>query len=279
LKVAAVSGALALGAAVVVPSALALTGDIPRPPSAAPDVLRVVEWNVRQVVTIDGQLDPEAFAEALEQGGRPDVVVLAEVARGWPLSGDLDFASWLSRRLNLRFVWGGAADGQFGNLVLSRLPILTSRAVPLPVSGRSQGRSLVRAELDLGSGQRLTLLATHLQHQNDAAAIDARRRELGVILQEWGKAPRTVLTGDLNPRQGDPPAYPERQPGQFEEVRTLLDAGFTTAQDLAACSQPTSNRNCSDYVLVTPDLVQETISVRDLELSDHRPVVATVRVR
>jgi endonuclease/exonuclease/phosphatase family metal-dependent hydrolase len=278
LKVVAVSGAVALTAAVAVPSALALTEEIaPAPPSRA-EVLRVVEWNVRQAVTIDGQLDPESFADALQQGGRPDVVVLSEVGRGWPVSGDLDLASWLSRRLHLRFTWGGAADGQFGNLVLSRLPIVHSRVLSLPVAGRSQGRSLVRAELDLGSGRRLTLLATHLQHQNNDESVAARRREVDVILKEWGGAPRTVLAGDLNPRQGDPPAYPQRQPGQFEEVRSLLDAGLTTAQDLTACTKPTSNRNCSDYILVTPDLAEETIAVGDIELSDHRPVVATIRV-
>jgi endonuclease/exonuclease/phosphatase family metal-dependent hydrolase len=275
---AAAVGAIALAGAVAVPSALALTNDYATRPPSPVGQLRIVEWNVRQAVTVEGQLDPEAFAQELERGGRPDVVVLAEVGRGWPVSGDLDLASWLSRRLRLRYVWGGGADGQFGNLVLSRVPMSNTRVIRLPVAGSAQGRSLVRTELELGSGPRLTLLATHLQHQNNPDAIAARRQELEVILREWKGVPRTVLAGDFNPRQGDPPAYPPRQPGQFEEVRTLLDGGFTTTQDLAACTQPTSNRNCSDYIFVTPDLIEDPVTVPDVVLSDHRPVITTIRV-
>lgn len=244
--------------------------------TTTPQTLRVVEWNVRQAVTDNGQLDPEGVARALLAGGPPDVVVLAEVARGWPMSGDLDLASWLSRRLGLDFVWAGAADQQFGNVVLSRLSIISSTVTRLPVAGDSQGRSVLRAELALGDGDTLTILATHLQHRNNTASMSARMAELRTIVDLWAGAPRTILVGDLNPRQGDEPAFPPRIPRDFAEIRVILDAGFTTAQNLDRCELPTSNRNCSDFIFVTPDLHETAIDVAASSLSDHRPVTTMI---
>jgi endonuclease/exonuclease/phosphatase family metal-dependent hydrolase len=268
---------VALAVLVAVGLATTNTEDAVAPRSTG--TLRVVEWNVRQAVTENsGQLAPDRIASVLARDGTPDIVVLPESARGWPLSGDLDLASWLSRRLNLPFTWGPAADNQFGTLVLSRLPIAAARVVRLPVAGRSQGRSLLLATLDTGGGGPLTLLATHLQHHNDDASMAARLREIQLILSEWKQTPHTLLMGDFNPRQGDPPQYPPRRPGEFAEIRAFLDAGFTTAQDLTSCSQPTSGRNCSDFVLVTPDLRQELTVDDGVGLFDHRPVRSVIRL-
>lgn len=275
----AVAAASVLLAAVLVAAGLGATGVRRAVASRPVTMLRVVEWNVRQAVTENaGELAPQTIASVLARDGPPDIVVLPEAARGWPASGDLDLASWLSRRLHLPFAWGPAADHQFGTLVLSRLPILATHVVRLPVAGRSQGRSLLHATLDLGEGRRLTLLATHLQHRNDEASMTARLREIRLILAEWMGARRTVLVGDLNPRQGEPPQYPIRRPGAFPEIRALLDAGFTAAQDLDTCSQPTAGRNCSDFVLVTPDLHQEVTVLSGVEHFDHRPVRSVIRL-
>ena len=257
VRSAALAAAALLVVGVCVASGLAATG-IGGTAAPAPGAsLRVIEWNVRQAVTTGkGNLDPRKVASVLSEGGKPDIVVLPEAARGWPLSGDLDLGAWLSRRLDLPFVWGPAADNQFGTLVLSRLPIIESSVDDLPVAG-GQDRSVVRAELQVAGGEPLILLATHLQHRNDESAMEARMRQIDLIIREWSGARRTLLVGDLNPRQGDPPDYPARRPGEFEEIRAFLDAGFTTAHDLANCSEPTSGRNCTDFVLVSPDLHQE----------------------
>ena len=271
---------VAVGGATVVAGlllavALAVTEPSPAAVAAPDDPVRVLQWNVRYGVDEDGQLDPEAVARSIEAQGDVDVVVLNEVARGWPLSGQLDLAGWMSRRLGLNAVWGAAAGPQAGNLLLTRYPVLESEITTLPKAGRAMGRSLLYASLGRGGGEALEVLATHLQHRNDAASMAARLEEIEVILQYWDEAPATVLVGDLNPKQGDPPEYPERRPGEFEEIARLLDAGFVTAANLEACDPPTSNDNCSDYILVGPDLEQESLTVGDL-FADHHMVVADV---
>ena len=274
-----VAAASVLLAAVLVAGGLGGTGPRETVAPGRGATLQVVEWNIRQAVTENaGDVAPETIASVLTRHRAPDIVVLPEAARGWPLSGDLDLASWLSRRLDLPFAWGPAAGRQFGTLVLSRLPILSTDVVKLPVAGRSQGRSLLHTTLDLGDGERLTLLGTHLQHRNDEPSMTARLREIQIVLAEWGRAPRTVVVGDLNPRQGEPPRYPPRRPGAFPEIRAFLDAGFTAAQDLDTCSQPTSSHNCSDFVLVTPDLRQEVTVLSAVDHFDHRPVRSVIRL-
>ncbi len=268
-------GGATIVAGVLVAVALAATGTSPTPIAAPDDSVRVLQWNVRYGVDEDGQLDPEAIADAIEAQGDVDVIVLNEVGRGWPLSGQLDLAAWMSRRLGLNAVWGEAASQQAGNLLLSRYQIVTSEIVTLPKAGRSMGRSLVCAELNRGGDETLEVLATHLQHRNDPASMEARLEEVGRILEYWDGAPATVLAGDLNPKQGDPPEYPVRRPGEFEEIARLLEAGFTTAANLEACDPPTSNNNCSDYILVSPDLTEQSLTVADL-FADHRMVVADI---
>jgi endonuclease/exonuclease/phosphatase family metal-dependent hydrolase len=132
--------------------------------------------------------------------------------------------------------------------------------------------------VDLGGGRAITVLGTHLQHRNTAEAHAARMTEIGEVLEHWGAAAATVLAGDLNPKQGDPPEYPPRVPREFEEIAALLAAGFTTAQNLETCDPPTSNDNCSDYILVGPGLSQASFEVGE-NFGDHRMLVARVTAR
>lgn len=84
-----------------------------------------------------------------------------------------------------------------------------------------------------------------------------------------------VLIAFLAVAVAPPPEYPPRVPGEFEEIARLLAAGFTTAQNLEACEFPTSNDNCSDYILVGPGLSQPSFQVGP-NFGDHRMLVAEV---
>lgn len=266
----AVAGGLVV-AGLVAPLVLAVTA--PDPAAATATTMRVVQLNVRQAVADDGALDPEAIAAAIEAQGPVDVVVLNEVGRGWPLSGQLDLATWLSRRLDRRVAWAGAASDQFGNLVLSRLPVERTLVTTLPVVDRNQGRSALAVTVRL-DGTEVVVVATHLQHHNDATSMAVRLAQVRELVTQW-TGRDVVLAGDLNPRQGDPPAYPPRVPATFDEIRLLLDAGFTTAVDLSTCDTPTSNRNCSDYVFVGGTLRATSYAVVGGR-GDHRMIVTDV---
>jgi endonuclease/exonuclease/phosphatase family metal-dependent hydrolase len=216
-------------------------------------------------------------AEAIRAQGPVDIVILSEVARGWPLSGGLDLTSWLSRALDMPYVWAPAAGEQFGNAVLSRLPVSRFRVAALTKDGNSMGRSAARVELGLSGGRRLTVVATHLQNRNDPGAVAARRTEVQEVLDLWAGAPLTILAGDLNPAQG-PPDYPARVPEDFSELQPLLAAGFTTAADLTGCDRPSSNDNCSDFVFAGTGLEPRTMDVVAVPGFDHRMLVTDIGV-
>ena len=61
-------------------------------------------YNVHETITRDGRLDPEAIADTVRRL-RPDVLVVQEAGRGWPLSAGLDLAEWVKRRLGMPYVW------------------------------------------------------------------------------------------------------------------------------------------------------------------------------
>src|SRR4029079_146454 len=84
-------------------------------------------------------------------------------------------------------------SGQYGNAVLTRLPILTVRRVDLSVPGR-EPRGALDLELD-APGSVLRIIATHL-----GLAPTERRQQIRRILASLPKSrdDPVVLMGDLN---------------------------------------------------------------------------------
>jgi endonuclease/exonuclease/phosphatase family metal-dependent hydrolase len=168
---------------------------------------------------------------------------------------------------------GPAADGQFGNVILSRLPLSGSETGLL---GRFEGnmdRGWVRVEVELGpSGHegeaRLVVIGTHLQHREQDAAT--RLAQIDVLLRDaWRGDTATVIAGDMN-------AEPDS-----EEFATFAEAGFASAQDAAGRGDlPTSWRDGTrvDYVFATPDLLLSGFARPYSEASDHLPLAVTVEL-
>jgi len=97
--------------------------------SAHPDVLRIVDWNIKagrgsSITTIATRL------AALE----PDVVVLQEVDSNTRRGGGVDQPAFLGQMLQLDYVfaptipWSG---GTYGIATLSRYPLMTAARIPL----------------------------------------------------------------------------------------------------------------------------------------------------
>jgi endonuclease/exonuclease/phosphatase family metal-dependent hydrolase len=193
-------GALLL---LLVPAAYAATAPVSSRTAAQPGTFRLVAYDIGQAVDGDGRLDPEGVARAIE-AQHADVVALQEVGRGWPLSGTADIGSWLARRLGMRLVWGPAADHQFGNAVLSRLPVKATGTGRLPVGAGPQARSYVWARVDAGGGRTADVWSVDVQHGADRT--QTRLAEIGKLLQVWSGAPRTIIAGVLNATEDGPEA-------------------------------------------------------------------------
>ena len=252
-------------ALLVVPAGLALMWPDVSDEARTTGRVRVVSYNVHEAVNVEGKLDPEGIARVIE-AQRPDVVMLQEVGRGWALSGMIDLGEWLSRRLEMAYVWGPAADGQFGNAIFTRLPLDGWDRVTLPKGSGPMRRNALRATLDLGAGRTLNVIDTHLQHGD---RTPNRLQQIPVLLEFWGGTPLTVIAGDMNAEPGSP------------EIRRFLDRELVSAQD--AVGDPSLGTADSldpdhriDWIFGTPDLTFSGFAIPRTTASDHLPLVVTV---
>jgi len=232
--------------------------------AARPDgQVRVMTYNIHDAVDQDGRLDPEGIAREIERQ-RVDVVLLQEAGRGSLLSGTTDVGVWLSRRLGMKLLWGPAADGQFGNAILTSLPVRSSGTGRMAKTDWSQIRGYVWARLAVG-GTTMDVWSTHLEGGADQDA--ERVREVATLLRAWGGAPRTIIGGDFN-----------GGPGSAAVGRMLDGTELRSAAFGGDPSPTTAAGERVDWIFGTDDLMFSDYQVVRSRASDHYPVVVTVRI-
>ncbi|MGZ8585892.1 MAG: endonuclease/exonuclease/phosphatase family protein [Actinomycetota bacterium] len=230
--------------------------------SAGPQI-RVVQYNVRGAVNVDGQVDPDAIARAIGSSD-PDIVILQEVARGWPVFGAGDLLARLQQRLAMPFRYEPAADGQFGNAILSRLPMSPISSGLLPDVEGKQDRSYLAVRVETARGP-LVVVGAHLEG-DDAPQIEA-------LLAAWGGTMPAVIAGDMN-----------MEPRDVENVARFASAGLIDAEGATGdecrttAAEPTSACDRPSWVFVSSDLDIVSFGIGTETGSDHLPVHVTVRV-
>jgi endonuclease/exonuclease/phosphatase family metal-dependent hydrolase len=265
--------------------------------------MRLISWNVQWCRGIDGRVDPKRIATEVKRLADPDVACLQEIARNFPeMAGSAgeDQVEMLGRELpgyHAFFVPAVDLPGrdhgrrQFGNLVLSRLPVgrVLRHQLPWPAArdARSMPRAVVEVVVKTAFGL-LRVMTTHLEYyskEHRAAQID-RLRELHVeacaehlLVEEPGsyesyeRARSALVCGDFNLKHDDP------------HHRRMLDAGFVDAWQALNPGKARQNTfhlfdgempYCCDYVFVTPDLAPRLRSLRidtETQASDHQPLI------
>ncbi|MBU0490553.1 MAG: endonuclease/exonuclease/phosphatase family protein [Chloroflexi bacterium] len=201
-------------------------------------------------------------------------MALNEVSRARAFNGFVDTLPLLSRRTGLPYVFGANyADGQYGNAVLSRYPILAWDNTPYQYN-TTEVRGLLRVVVAAPGGP-ITFYATHLDHTGGPHR--ARAAQVAEILAQWNHTPCAVLLGDLNARPDQP------------ELRPIHDAGFVDVLAATGLGQActiwgpslTPGRRI-DYIFLTPDLaLHRTLCVGQVwvvetHASDHLPVLTEV---
>ena len=231
------------------------------------DTIRVMTYNVHSGADPKGHLGLEAIAQIIERED-PDVVGLQEISRGWVINGSVDMLTWLSQRLGMVPVFGPATDAQWGNAVLTRLPIQDYENRPLPTSDLLLRRAFMVLSLDRGAEQPLTVINTHYHHKSDGGAI--RVQQSLAILGYWSGTPNTVIMGDFNAEHGDPEIdlYGEAEFGDVLDLTGVVP-GYTSPV-------PGPSRRI-DYIFITPDLEASDGVIPPDEASDHLAVGVTIR--
>jgi len=251
---------------VIVPLVWSLTWESPSPTAEAGYPVRIMTYNLHNGFDTDGYLGMEAIARVIE-AQHPDVVGLQEVSRGWVVNGSLDMAAWLSQRLELPYIFGPATGSLWGNAILSRYPILEWENVRLPPNDQPFQRAYLWARLDLGDGEELRVVNTHLHHVREDA--DVRALQAQTLLDFWEGGRRTVIMGDFNARRDDSEAEMMRRAGLADALDVAgVEPGYTVPAE--------APRYRIDYIWLSPDLTATDAVIPASTASDHLPVVATI---
>ncbi|MEU6404331.1 endonuclease/exonuclease/phosphatase family protein [Streptomyces sp. NPDC046985] len=276
-------GAAAPGAASA-PGALPASGAAgagsarPAPLRVAP--LRVATYNIHAGAGEDGVFDLDRTAGAI-RSLHADVIGLQEVDVHWAArSGFSDEARALAARLRMRVFFapiydlppaaGSGPRRQFGVAVLSRYPLVhaenheitrlstqTPDPVPAPAPGFAEATVLVR-------GARVHVYCTHLDYRPDPSVRRAQVDDMLAVLAE--DAGPKVLVGDFNADPGAP------------ELARLWGPLSDAAPHGGATYPAASPAERIDVVAVSPEVAVTGVDVPDTTASDHRPVVAELRL-
>ncbi|MFY9342450.1 MAG: endonuclease/exonuclease/phosphatase family protein [Planctomycetota bacterium] len=241
--------------------------------------LRVLCWNVHKCTGgLDRRHDPARTA-AVIAGAEPDVLLLQEVAQNgrWydhcrqvDVLGDALGFPHRSYFVNVRF---GPRRGEYGNAILSRLPIASTTNLDLTVPGKKP-RSVLHAELKLavGDGHHRTLHVFNLHLGLGGAERRAQLQRLLAARELTAIHATTpvVVAGDFNDVWGTlgkdllapagfrGPARPQRTFPAWAPVRALDSVWVRGAVDLVEL---------------------ERLRTRGARLaSDHVPLVASLRL-
>lgn len=154
--------------------------------------LTVATYNIHGAVGCDGRFAPQRVAEVLHEL-RADIIALQEVPLGGSATSNV--LAVLQEATGYTAVEGPACDRpdrRYGNAVLSRYPVLSTRCIDLSC-GRWEPRSALDADVDC-HGHLLRIVATHL-----GLWPGERREQIRRLLQvfDTDEMP-VVLLGDIN---------------------------------------------------------------------------------
>lgn len=282
--------------------------------------MKVVSWNIQWARGCDGQVSVRRIAEVVRGRGPADVICLQEVASGLDslpgLCGEDQVALFAALFPGYQPVYAPGTDRlrhdgvrmQFGNLTLSRLPVLAAwrRLLPWPADATapSMQRSCVEVVVDSPAGA-LRVLNTHLEYysplqrlaQADAlCALNAEAlahlrapalaRESNPAFEPPPRPAAALLCGDFN---CEPDSDTHRRliaPGTDAQARwhdlwahLHGDAAHPHTVGLHGCDWP-DHSYCCDFAFATGALLPRVMSVgvdQETAASDHQPLWIELR--
>jgi len=228
--------------------------------------MKIVTYNIQFGLGKDGRFDLERIAGEVDGA---DIIALQEVDRFWQRSGNVDQPELLGQLLpNYYWAYGPYFDvdastclpgggiknarRQFGNMILSKTPILSTRLFPLPKSDLRHSHNMVvgvfEGVVELQQDGALRIYNAHLGahlRQDRVAQIDSIRETIRRAPAEGGAwtshhanslwkedaAPPPmpesfVLLGDFNLEAKDPEYDHLTGPRDDDREQVTTQAGF-----------------------------------------------------
>ena len=284
--------------------------------------MKLMTWNIQWCRGVDGKVDPARVAAEAKRLADFDVLCVQEVADNFAHprltgnTGENQFALLASLLPGYTGIPGIAVDHpgdagrrrRFGNMILTRLPVLQvfSHTLPYPADQDVSGmpRVAVEAVVEASFGP-VRVVTTHLEYyslRKRSAQVEALRalyaegsgyardpRSTGYDGGPYETLPRpaaTIITGDFNFEPDDP--LHARMVAPFADGTPKLFDTWTLAHPGKA-HPPTMNifqKMKPDDVLLHCDFIFVSDALRprvravdvdiETQVSDHQPVILTL---
>lgn len=233
--------------------------------------LRVLTFNILHGATIKGDFDLDKLAQVIKDAD-PDLVAMQEVdfktnrAKKYDLVTELGWRTKMSPLFGIAMPYDG---GGYGEGILTKMPILSSRNIPLPHSRGNEPRAALEVLVQLESGDTISFIGTHLEHQEASPDRIDQVQKINTVFTR-GKYP-SILAGDLN-------ASPESEP-----ISILKKHWTDSFGDKPEPTYPSDNPRIKiDYIMYRPACKWEVVEnkvICDEVASDHCVVLSVLRLK
>ncbi|MFK7962949.1 MAG: endonuclease/exonuclease/phosphatase family protein [Burkholderiaceae bacterium] len=280
----------------------------------------VLTWNIQNGLGVNGDRSLERIAQVIHSHGDPDVLCLQEVSRHLVLDHGVAAPDQVSELAQLfpeyEPVFGAAYDivqrdngqrAQYGNLILSRLPVLSRFSHPLPQPPCGGEMQMPRQAMEvsvMAHDGPLRVMTTHLAFHSATerlAQIKAFKSIHEAIVQvaehppkqlssgpyqAFDRASRAVLCGDFNclPESDEWTELFETAPtskARLQDAWRVL-SGETPHKPTCGIFDQTQwpqGGHCRDYFAVGGELASQIIGMvtdTNTDASDHQPIRLTL---
>lgn len=285
--------------------------------------MEIITWNIQAALGVDDQVSPKRIADTLRSFGDSDILCLQEVDRLKTSDGFTGLAGELCQFFpNHEMIFGPAIDRpaadhsatdpagksatdlahqndryQFGNMILSRVPVdfvfmhrlpqpadpttrtMARQAVEIFVSYKDKPLRIVTTHLEyFGIGQRQAQLQYFMQHQqecNDRNANPSPSGEGTYIAPP--ETDRTILCGDFNMEVDSDHYHRFIEKSRYQDAWKCIhsDRDRTPTCGIYDHVQWPHGEHCRDFFFVADGMEN---CLRNIEVetktqaSDHQPV-------
>ncbi|MDO8541851.1 MAG: endonuclease/exonuclease/phosphatase family protein [Opitutaceae bacterium] len=240
--------------------------------TSTPATLRVMSYNIHHGEGIDRKIDLERIARLITDA-RADVVGLQEVDRGCERTQRRDLPAELAKLTGMRVVFERNIPyqgGEYGNAVLTRFPVRSSRNTHYKMLRPGEQRGLLQIMLEVG-GREVLFMNTHIDYRPDDAERLINADEIRDAVEKAGRTP-VIIVGDFNSTPGS---------RTYEKLKRFLTDAWEVAGRGDGFTIPAAKPTKRiDYVFVSAATVQPVkVEVLNSIASDHLPVVAELRLK
>lgn len=229
----------------------------------------IMTWNIHNSIGDDDIISLERIVQDIKKYS-PEIVGLNEVDLGALKTSSIDLPSYFAHKLNMYYFYGYTFYKHYGNVILSKYPILAAEIIPLPLAVSSaEPRSLIKAKLQINTSI-WTLFITHLSTEEDDRLI-----QVPFIISEIEKEitfEKIVWMGDFNFE----PSSTEYSLINSTSILNFTDTYRFLNSDLGYTGHFDENHiphKRIDYIMCSPDIIPANSEVFCSVSSDHCSVI------